>query len=1617
MKTLIDNVDHDNGPIMEDLLAQPAEVANLGSAPVDPAGTINVDQGAITPFAINTIPGTPGDDILAGTDNDDLMLGFGGNDVLLGSAGRDTLNGGDGFDTASYSDALSAVAVNLSNPSLGAGDAAGDSFIGIEAFRLSDFDDRFIGSGSANEIVFGGLGNDLIKGGSGADQLNGDDGFDILDGGFGNDRLDGGFSDDLLDGGAGADVLIGGDGFDTAGYGDASAGVTVVLSDPTFNAGDAAGDSYSSIEAFFLSSFNDFFFGADGDDTVNGFGGNDLLLGGAGNDDLDGGSGDDEVDGGDGNDFLNGGSGNDFLTGDAGNDSLEGADGNDVLMGGAGADFIDGDEGFDTVRYSDADGPVTVNLANQTQNGGAAAGDFIINVEEFQLSGFSDVFVGNDTANVVEGGAGDDIISGGAGGDLLFGGNDNDTLFGGEGNDLLDGGDGDDILNGGPGADEMDGGAGNDTIVIHAGDVSFGEIIDGGDGFDRLVVSDDDMHPFAAAISNMEELDLASGVRNVYLAPEQLAAFNTIASLDGSRAAFSITAQFAGTYSLEGKTITGILTLNGSSGDDTLIGSAGNDILDGEGGNDIIIGGQGVDLARYINATGGITANLTAGTVSGAGIGTDTLSGIEQIRGSNFADVYIATGFNGGTSPAPGTSPLFNEFEGMGGNDTITGNGFTRVSYLNAKAGVTVDIAAGTGQGTAPGDLAGVGIDSFTGVNAVRGSNFDDVLLGSDKVSSVENFEGRAGNDLIDGRGGFDRAIYGNNLAITAGITVNLAAGIVTGDAAVGTDTLRSIESVTGTNFADTFDATGFTASSTNAGSDGVNASGAAFNEFNGLGGDDIIIGNGNTRVSYASALAGVTVDIQAGTGHGTAPGDLAGVGTDTFTGVNAIEGSNFDDQLFGSNNDPQTAENFIGGAGNDTIDGRGGLDRAIYSTDAAVAAGISVDLADGIVTGDARVGTDTLRSVEAVRGTDFADTFDATGFTASSTNAGSAGVNASGAAFNEFEGLGGNDTITGNGDTRISYLNALAGVTVTMTSAGAGTAHGTDPGDIADVGTDTFTGVSAVRGSDFADVIDGSANPAGTAETLEGRGGNDVLIGGAGADTLTGGAGADFINGGDGNDTILIGVGDAAPGEIIDGGAGFDRLVINDPNVDLSTLTITNVEEIVLGSGVSAITLSGAQLAGVERITQADGAAVTINAASAGTYSLAGMTIDGIATLNGSSGVDTLIGSSGDDILNGNGGDDVLHGGAGADTFNGGDGVDAVSYADATAGVTINFTDWSSTWTGDAQGDSFNSIERFELTGFKDFFYGSGTVFAGGGDDRLIGLSSDDSFTGGAGNDLLEGGAGNDTLVGDGDAGAAGNDLLFGNAGDDILIGGDGNDSLWGGAGADTLDGGAGFDYAAYGDATSAVSIDLTADSSTWTGDAHGDTLISIDAFDLTTFNDVFHGADGDDKVVARGGDDQLFGAGGNDTLVGDEGNDLLVGGLGADVLQGDQGADIFKYTSVEDSSGALVNGVLQIDDITDFTQGEDKIDLSAIDANGTLAGDQAFTFLDTPPPSNVDVDHPAGTDDPAPITDWTGLVWSVSDGNGHTTIFVSTDADGDAEMQIYMPQTITLHASDFVL
>src|SRR5215212_6975586 len=96
-----------------------------------------------------------------------------------------------------------------------------------------------------------------------------------------------------------------------------------------------------------------------------------------------------------------------------------------------------------------------------------------------------------------------------------------------------------------------------------------------------------------------------------------------------------------------------------------------------------------------------------------------------------------------------GSFGTFNEFTGNGGDDNLTGNGNTRISFTNATAGVTVDLAAGISFSTASGDIASVGTDHFTGVNAVQASMFADSLSGD---ANNNTFAGLGGNDFIDGR-------------------------------------------------------------------------------------------------------------------------------------------------------------------------------------------------------------------------------------------------------------------------------------------------------------------------------------------------------------------------------------------------------------------------------------------------------------------------------------------------------------------------------------------------------------------------------------------------------------------------------------------------------------------------------------------------------------------------------------------------------------------------------------------------------------------------------------------------------------------------------------------------
>ena len=264
----------------------------------------------------NEIRGYAGQDTLFGRGGDDILTGGDSDDVLVGGAGADEIRGGDGVDVASYIDATEGITLDLDATASNTGDASGDTFIGVEAFRGSEFTDTIGGSGAANDLDGGG-------------------GDDFLDGRGGNDTLRGGAGNDVLEGGRGADAIFGGEGIDTATFVAATSAVRVYLTDPGSNAGIAAGDTFDSVENLIGGGSNDTLSGDAHANEIRGEVGDDKIFGEAGDDVLLGGVGDDQLTGGDGNDVMTGGEGTDRFIFDAGW-------GNDTII-----DFADGSEKLD----------------------------------------------------------------------------------------------------------------------------------------------------------------------------------------------------------------------------------------------------------------------------------------------------------------------------------------------------------------------------------------------------------------------------------------------------------------------------------------------------------------------------------------------------------------------------------------------------------------------------------------------------------------------------------------------------------------------------------------------------------------------------------------------------------------------------------------------------------------------------------------------------------------------------------------------------------------------------------------------------------------------------------------------------------------------------------------------------------------------------------------------------------------------------------------------------------------------------------------------------------------------------------------------------------------------
>ncbi len=333
------------------------------------------------------------------------------------------------------------------------------------------------------------------------------------------------------------------------------------------------------------------------------------------------------------------------------------------------------------------------------------------------------------------------------------------------------------------------------------------------------------------------------------------------------------------------------------------------------------------------------------------------------------------------------------------------------------------------------------------------------------------------------------------------------------------------------------------------------------------------------------------------------------------------------------------------------------------------------------------------------------------------------------------------------------------------------------------------------VTGTSGDDVLTGGS----IGDTINGLDGDDVINSGTGDDSVHGGNGDDLINGGAGNDTLYGDAGD----DSLNGSSGNDTMIGGTGN---DTYTVDSVSDVVTENadeGIDTVNSSVTRTlaANVENLNLTGAAAIN------GT----GNELDN--AIFGNSAANVLSGAAGDDVIKAGAGADTVDGGAGDDNLDGGADIDTVTYASATAGVTVSLA----------------------LTGFQDTL--------GAGVDKLKGFEN------------LTGSGFNDTLTGDG--------------GDNVLTGGNGNDTLQGGAGNDTLAGGAGNDIVSYASATSGVTVNITLATAQITGGAGSDTLSGIEGIIGSAFADTLIAGSGVNTLTGGLGADTLTGGSSGDIFV----------------------------------------------------------------------------------------------------------------------------------------------------
>lgn len=913
--------------------------------------------------------------------------------------------------------------------------------------------------GVDNATLDGGSGDDLIQGLDGNDTLNGNDGNDTLEGGAGDDTLNGGTSNDILVGGAGADALDGSSGTDTASYIDSDAAVTITITgfNTTGSGGYATGDTFFSIESIIGSAYAD------------------------------------------------------TLTSNSSVGIIEGAGGADAISGAVRASYSLSDAGVTVALDVNGDG---------TGVGGHAQGDTLTGIVGLIGSAYGDTLSIASTANR--------------------------TLVGGGGDDFLTLGSGDDRLDGGSGDDTMTGGAGNDVYYVDSTSDVVVEL--SGGGTDRVMTSVDYTLP-----DEVENLWASNSFTTTPLSlrgnalANSLAGGNGVDTLEGGAGAdvldggggfdvasyqhssagvtVNLTTGAASGGDAEGDTLTNIERLTGSAFNDVLTGDSlmnildggdGDDLLEGRASADTLIGGDGIDTVTYANSAFLVYVDLAAGTGGANDAHGDTLSGIENVIGSVGNDILTGNDDDNVLDGAAANDTL----NGGLGDDTLIGgagadvlnggSGFDTADYTASAAGVTVNLGGVAGSG---GDAQG---DTFSAMEAVIGSAFDDILTGTAAANTLtggdgdDTLVGGSGGDTLDGGDGTDRVSYA---ASASRVIVDLGAGTGSGGDAAG-DVLTAIENVTGSAFND------------------ILVGGAGDNVLDGGDGNDILVsgagadtlegGDGIDTVTYKDSAAGITVDLLMGTASG---GDAAG---DMLTAIENVTGSGLTDaltgdgatnRLFGLDGDDvlsggDSRDVLTGGNGADTLNGDNGNDA------------LKGEAGDDIINGGA--GNDSL-------------------------NGGAGSDTLTGGSGNDSYFVdSGSDTITeleGEGDDRVTSTAAsyaLSDHIETLVLAGA---------------------AASGMGNDQDNTIRGN----GLDNTLIGKGGIDRLVGGDGADTLIGGADDDQLFGGAGADIFVFGQLGAEGVDRINDWEEGDLLQIK-----LTGFGVTGLETVDILTGTSTAGLTG---------------------------------------------------------------------------------------------------------------------------------------------------------------------------------------------------------------------------------------------------------------------------------------------------------------------------------------------------------------------------------------------------------------------------------------------------------